>query len=246
MTFHKSCLAGREANFEAVFKQGGVCPVDNTARAAEKMTVALRCVPQNCRACKPGPPPRGMPGRICDNSCHDAPCPRNPTSSLGLTKSVKQHAQERPLASCTRISTQKQRKPPARGDHGVQASPGQSAPGVGGAPRSNMAACGPRPICDLLASRPDSATYYLCELGLTNLSRPQLPHLQTGMITASVLKSGDITLPAKFCIVKAIQVVMNGYESWTIKKAECQRIDDFRLQCWRRLLRVLWTAQRLN
>ena len=102
------------------------------------------------------------------------------------------------------------------------------------------------PICDLLGSRPESATYYLCELGLTNLSRPQLPHLQNGMITASVLKSRDITLPAKFCIVKAIPVVVNGYESWTIKKAERQRIDDFKLQCWRRLLRVLWTAQRSN
>ena len=109
--------------------------------------------------------------------------------------------------------------------------------------------CGdPNPICDLLGSSPDSATYYLCELGQTNLSRPQLPHLQNGMITASVLKSRDITLPAKFCIVKAMvfPVVMNGYESWTIKKAECQRIDDFKLGCWRRLLRVLWTAQRSN
>ena len=62
----------------------------------------------------------------------------------------------------------------------------------------------------------------------------------------SILKSRDITLPAKFCIVKAIPVVVNGYESWTIKKAERQRIDAFELWCWRRLLRVPWTARRSN
>ena len=56
----------------------------------------------------------------------------------------------------------------------------------------------------------------------------------------SILKSRDITLPIKIHIVKAIvfPVVMYEYESWTIKKAECQRIDDFELWCWRRLLRV--------
>ena len=60
----------------------------------------------------------------------------------------------------------------------------------------------------------------------------------------SILKSRDITLPTKVCLVKAIvvPVVMYGCESWTIKKAECQRIDTFELWCWRRLLRVLWTA----
>ena len=54
----------------------------------------------------------------------------------------------------------------------------------------------------------------------------------------SVLKSKDITLLTKICIVKAMifPVVMYGYKSWTIKKAECQRIDAFKLQCWRRLL----------
>ena len=64
----------------------------------------------------------------------------------------------------------------------------------------------------------------------------------------SVLKSRDITLPAKVCPVKAmvLPVVMYGCESWTIKKAECQRIDAFELWCWRRLLRVLWTAGRSN
>ena len=62
----------------------------------------------------------------------------------------------------------------------------------------------------------------------------------------SIFKSRDITLPTKVCLVKAVvfPVVMYGYESWTIKKAECQRIDAFELWCWRRLLRVPWTARR--
>ena len=62
------------------------------------------------------------------------------------------------------------------------------------------------------------------------------------------LKSRDVTLPTKVRIVKAMvyPVVMNGYESWTMKKAEHQQIDDFELWCWRRLLRVLWTARRSN
>ena len=64
----------------------------------------------------------------------------------------------------------------------------------------------------------------------------------------SVLKSKDITLPTKIHIVKAMvfPVVMYRYESWTIKKAGCQRIDAFELLCWRRLLRVPWTARRSN
>ena len=64
----------------------------------------------------------------------------------------------------------------------------------------------------------------------------------------SVLKSRDITLPTKVCIVKAMvfPVVMYGCESWTIKKAECQRIDAFELWCWRRPLKVPWTARRSN
>ena len=64
----------------------------------------------------------------------------------------------------------------------------------------------------------------------------------------SILKSRDITLPEKVCLVKAMvsPVVMYGYESWTVKKAECQRIDAFELWCWRRLLRVPWTARRSN
>ena len=63
----------------------------------------------------------------------------------------------------------------------------------------------------------------------------------------SILKSGDITLSTKVRLVKAMVIpVMHGCESWTIKKAECQRIDAFELWYWRRLLRVPWTAQRSN
>ena len=64
----------------------------------------------------------------------------------------------------------------------------------------------------------------------------------------SIFKSRDITLPRKFHLVKAMvfPVVMYGCESWTIKKAEHQRIDAFELWCWRRLLRVPWTARRSN
>ena len=62
----------------------------------------------------------------------------------------------------------------------------------------------------------------------------------------SILKSRDIPLPTKVCLVKAMvfPIVMYGCESWTIKKAECRRIDIFELWCWRRLLRVPWTARR--
>ena len=64
----------------------------------------------------------------------------------------------------------------------------------------------------------------------------------------SIFQSRDITLPTKVCLVKAIvfPVVMYGCESWTIKKAERQRIDAFELWCWKRLLRVPWTARRPN
>ena len=64
----------------------------------------------------------------------------------------------------------------------------------------------------------------------------------------SILKSRDINLPTKVHLVKAMvfPVVMYGCESWSIKKAECQRIDAFELWCWRRLLRVPWTARRSN
>ena len=77
-------------------------------------------------------------------------------------------------------------------------------------------------------------------------------HLLLGRIAMSnldsVLKSRDITFPTKVCTVKAMvfPVVMYGCESWTIKKAECHRIDAFELWCWRRLLRVPWTTRRSN
>ena len=63
-----------------------------------------------------------------------------------------------------------------------------------------------------------------------------------------ILKSRDITFPTKVCLVKAMvfPVVMHGYEGWTIKKAEHRRTDAFELWCWRRLLRVPWTARRWN
>ena len=63
-----------------------------------------------------------------------------------------------------------------------------------------------------------------------------------------ILKSRDITLPTKVHLVKVMvfPVVMYGFESWTVKKAECQRTDAFKLWCWRRLLRVPWTARRSN
>ena len=64
----------------------------------------------------------------------------------------------------------------------------------------------------------------------------------------SILKSRDITLPTKVCLVKAMvfPVVMYGWESWTVKKAEHQRIDAFELWCWKRLFRVPWTTRRSN
>ena len=64
----------------------------------------------------------------------------------------------------------------------------------------------------------------------------------------SIFKSRDITLPTNVCLIKAIvfPVVMYGCENWTVKKAECRRIDAFELWCWRRLLRVPWTARRSN
>ena len=64
----------------------------------------------------------------------------------------------------------------------------------------------------------------------------------------NTLKSRDVTLPTKVCLVKGLvfPVVMYGCESWTIKKAECRRIDAFELRCWWRLLRVPWTARRSN
>ena len=64
----------------------------------------------------------------------------------------------------------------------------------------------------------------------------------------SILKNRDITLPTKVCLVNAVvfPAVIYGCESWTVKKAERQRIDAFELWCWRRLLRIPWTARRSN
>ena len=75
-----------------------------------------------------------------------------------------------------------------------------------------------------------------------NLGRKVMTNLD------SIFKSRDITLPIKVCLVKAMvfPVVMYGCESWNMKKAECRRIDAFELWCWRRLLRVPWTARRSN
>jgi len=83
-------------------------------------------------------------------------------------------------------------------------------------------------------------TYFLCQDGI--LGRKVMTNLD------SILKSRGITLPTKFHLVKAMvfPVVMYGCESWTVKKAQCQRIDAFELWCWRRLLRVPWTAKRSN
>ena len=64
----------------------------------------------------------------------------------------------------------------------------------------------------------------------------------------SIIKNRDITLSTKICLVRAMvfPVVKYGYESWTVKKTECRRVDAFELWCWRRLLRVPWTARRSN
>ena len=79
------------------------------------------------------------------------------------------------------------------------------------------------------------------------MKRHLLPGRKAMTNLDSILKSRDITLPTKVCLVKAMvfPVVMYGCESWTIKKAE-HRIDAFELWCWRRLLRVPWTARRSN
>ena len=78
------------------------------------------------------------------------------------------------------------------------------------------------------------------------IKRRLLPGRKVMSNLDSILKGRDITLPTKVCVVKAMifPIVMFGRESWTVKKAECQRIDAFELWCWRRLLRILWTARR--
>ena len=80
------------------------------------------------------------------------------------------------------------------------------------------------------------------------IKRHLLPGRRVMTNLDSIFKSRDITLPTKVCLVKAMVflMVMYGCESWTTKKAECQRIDAFERWCWRRLLRVPWTARRSN
>ena len=80
------------------------------------------------------------------------------------------------------------------------------------------------------------------------IKRPLLLERKTMTNLNSILKSGDITLLIKVRLVKAVvfPVVMYGFESWTIKKAEHRRIDSFELWCWRKLLSVRWTARRSN
>ena len=86
----------------------------------------------------------------------------------------------------------------------------------------------------------------LFQSGLLSLSPGELREAMTNL--DSIFKSRDITLPTKVHPVKAMvfPVVMYGCESWTVKKAECQRIDAFELWCWGRLFRVPWTARRSN
>ena len=80
------------------------------------------------------------------------------------------------------------------------------------------------------------------------IKRRLLPGRKAMTNLDSILISRDITLPTKGCLVKAMvfPVVMYGCESWTVKEAECRRIDAFELWCWRRLLRFPWTARRSN
>ena len=80
------------------------------------------------------------------------------------------------------------------------------------------------------------------------IKRRLLPGRKVMTNLDSLFKSRDITLPTKVCLVKAMvfPVVMYGCESWTVKKAEHRRIDAFELWCWRRLLRITWTARRSN
>ena len=96
-------------------------------------------------------------------------------------------------------------------------------------------------------------SHRLCFLGSQNHCRHEIKRClllgRKAMTNPdSILKSREITLLTKVCIVKAMvfSVVMYGCKSWTIKKVECQRIDPFKLWCWRRLLKVPWTARKSN
>ena len=95
------------------------------------------------------------------------------------------------------------------------------------------------------ASRSIYNTFTVCESSVVWQASPGVSQSMEFRVT---WKSRDITLPTKVCLAKAMvfPVVMYGCESWTVKKAECWRIDAFELWCWRRLLRVPWTARRSN
>ena len=99
-------------------------------------------------------------------------------------------------------------------------------------------------VSDFILGAPKSLQMVTAAMKLRHL------HLGRKVMTNldSILKSKDVTLPTKARLVKTMVflVVMYGCESWTIKKSECQRIDAFELWCWRRLLRVPWTARRSN
>ena len=98
-------------------------------------------------------------------------------------------------------------------------------------------------VSDFIFWAPKSLQMVIAAMKLTDAYS-----LEEKLKKESILKSRDITLPTKVHLVKAMvfPVVMYGCESWTVKKAECQRSDAFELQCWRRLLRVPWTARRSN
>ena len=133
-------------------------------------------------------------------------------------------------------------RPRYRGVMACGICPHGDEPGLGGLER-RVTGCGHR--------RPGFMPQ-LCLLWAGHFVFPNLHFslYESGKLTNldSILKSRDITLPTKVHLVKAMvfPVVMYGCESWTIMKAECQRIDAFQLWCWRRLLRVPWTARKSN
>ena len=101
---------------------------------------------------------------------------------------------------------------------------------------------------DFILGAPKSLQMVIAAMKLNEIKRHLLLGRKIMTNLDSIFKSRDITLPTKVRLVKALvfPVVMYGCESWTIKKAECRRTDAFELWCWRRLLRVPWTARRSN
>ena len=122
--------------------------------------------------------------------------------------------------------------------------------------KTKIMASGPITSCQIYGETMETVAYFIF-LGSkitvdSDCSHEIKRHLLLGRKAMtnldSVLKSKDMNLITKVCIVKAMifPVVMYGCESWTMKKAQCQRTDAFELWCWRRLLRVPWTTRRLN